>query len=54
MIKKVVIVNTPTSEIADKQYLNVEFTDGAYVNLNEEELKDAAALAEKGWLGCLK
>ena len=44
MIKKAVIVNTPTSEIPHKQYLNVEFTDGTFVNLSEEELKYASLL----------
>ena len=39
MIKKAVIVNTPSSEEPHLQYLNVEFTDGTYVNLNEEELR---------------
>ena len=38
MIKKAVIVNTPTAETPDAQYLNVEFTDGTFVNLNEEQL----------------
>ena len=50
MIKKVVIVNTPTVATPHAQYLNVEFTDGSFVNLDEEELKNAAALAEKGCL----
>ena len=44
MIKKAVIVNTPTSETPDEQYLNVEFTDGSFVNLDEEELKYASLL----------
>ena len=44
MIKKTVIVNTPTSEAPDEQYLNVEFTDGTFVNLSEEELKNASLL----------
>jgi len=39
MIKKAVIVNTPTSETPDEQYLNVEFTDGTFVNIGEEELR---------------
>ena len=49
MIKKAVIVNTPTFK-QRTQYLTVEFDDGTHVNLNEEELKNAAALAEKGCL----
>ena len=47
MIKKAVIVNTPTSETPDEQYLNVEFTDGTFVNLNEEELKNIEELRDK-------
>ena len=47
MIKKAVIVNTPTVETPHAQYLSVEFTDGSFVNLDEEELKNAAVLAEK-------
>ena len=50
MIKQTVIVNTPTSKEPHLQYLSVEFTDGTFVNLNEEELKNAAILAEKGCL----
>ena len=50
MLKKTTIINIPTSEIPHQQYLCVEFTDGTFVNLNEEELKNAAALAEKGCL----
>ena len=50
MIKKTVIVNIPTSEIPDQQYLNIEFTDGSFVSLDEEELKSAAVLADKGCL----
>ena len=50
MIKQTLIVNTPTSEEPPLQYLSVEFTDGTYVNLNEEELKNASLLAEKGCL----
>ena len=45
MIKKAVIVNTPTSETPDEQYLNVKFTDGTYVNVSEEELR----LPAFGW-----
>jgi len=50
MIKKVVIVNAPSLEIPDQQYISIDFTDGTYVNLDEEELKNAAILAEKGCL----
>ena len=50
MIKKAVIVNTPTVETPNQQYLNVEFTDGTFIALSEEELKNAAVLAEKGCL----
>jgi len=49
MIKKSVIVNTPTNPVC-QQYLCIEFTDGTFVNLDEEELKNAAVLAEKGCL----
>ena len=34
----------------ENAYIQVEFSDGTFVNLNEEELKNAAALAEKGCL----
>ena len=54
MIKKVVIVNTPTSEAPDVQYLNVEFTDGTFVNLNEEELKQASLIRDELLLQTLK
>jgi argininosuccinate synthase len=50
MIKKTVIVNTPTVKEPHLQYLTVEFDDGSFVNLDEEELKNAALLAEKGCL----
>ena len=50
MIEKAVIVNTPTVAEPHLQYLTVEFDDGTYVNLDEEELKNAAILAEKGCL----
>ena len=50
MIKKAVIVNTPTVKTPKEQYLNVEFTDGTFIALSEEELKNAALLAEKGCL----
>ena len=50
MIKKAVIINTPTVEKPHQQYLNIEFTDGSFVSLDEEELKNAAVLAEKGCL----
>ena len=45
MIKQTLIVNTPTSEEPHLQYLNVEFTDGTYVNVSEEELR----LPAFGW-----
>jgi hypothetical protein len=44
MIKKAVIVNTPTDK-KRQQYLNVEFTDGTFVNLDEEELRRAWMMA---------
>jgi argininosuccinate synthase len=50
MIKKTVIVNTPATNEPHLQYLTIEFDDGTYVNLDEEELKNAAILAEKGCL----
>ena len=34
----------------EEQFVQVQFDDGTFVNLNEEELKNAAALAEKGCL----
>jgi ferredoxin len=34
----------------EDQFVQVQFDDGTFVNLNEEELKNAAALAEKGCL----
>ena len=48
MFKKVVIVNAPTTEDYHQQYLSIDFTDGTFVNLSEEELKNAAKLAKKG------
>ena len=52
MIKQTKIVNEKMlfGESKPRQHLNVEFTDGTFVNLNERELKEAAALAEKGCL----
>ena len=56
MIKQAEIVNETLGDGWDLptgtpiQYLSVEFSDGTFVNLNEEELKNAAALAEKGCL----
>ena len=57
MIKQTKIVNEQSVILVDErsmstpiQYLSIEFTDGTFVNLNEEELKNAAALAEKGCL----
>ncbi len=54
MIKKTVIVNIPSSEIPDQQYLNIEFTDGTFVNLNEEELKQASLIRDELLLQTLK
>ena len=34
----------------EEQFVQVQFDDGTFVNLNEEELRNAAALAEKGCL----
>ena len=34
----------------EEQFVQVQFGDGTFVNLNEEELKNASALAEKGCL----
>jgi ferredoxin len=31
----------------EDQFVQVQFDDGTFVNLNEEELRNAAALAEK-------
>jgi len=42
MFKKAVIVNAPTTEDYHYQYLSIDFTDGTFVNLTEEELKNAA------------
>ena len=53
MIKQTLIVNTPTREEPHLQYLNVEFTDGTFVNLNEEELKYASLLKASGSLYAL-
>ena len=50
MIKQTEIVNEMIGDGTCIQYLNVEFTDGTFVNLNEEELKNAAALAGEGLL----
>ena len=56
MIKQAEIVNETLGDGWDLpkwtpiQYLSVEFSDGTFVNLNEEELRNAAALAEKGCL----
>ena len=48
MIKKAVIVNAPTVETPNQQYLSIEFTDGSFVSLDEEELKNAKHLGETG------
>jgi DUF971 family protein len=45
MIEKAVIVNMPTVE-KRPQYLTVEFDDGTYVDLDEEELKNAAKVVK--------
>ena len=59
MIKKVVMFGENMSHwgCSDKSsvtgeihHVKVRFTDGTLVNLNEEELKNAALLAEKGCL----
>ena len=50
MIKQTEIVNEVLGCVTNIQYLNVEFTDGTFVNLNEDELKNASLLAEKGCL----
>jgi hypothetical protein len=50
MIKQTKIVNEMIGDGTRIQYLNIEFTDGTFVNLTEEELKNAAVLAEKGCL----
>ena len=34
----------------EEQFVQVQFDDGTFVNLSEEELRNAAALAEKGCL----
>ena len=34
----------------EQQFVQISFGDGTFVNLNEEELRNAAALAEKGCL----
>ncbi len=50
MIKQTEIVNEMIGDGTRIQYLNIEFTDGSFVNLTEEELKNAAVLAERGCL----
>jgi hypothetical protein len=37
-------------EDGEGDYVQVRFTDGTFANLDEEELKNAAMLAEKGCL----
>ena len=48
-------VSDETLAVLDKpdgeEYVEVIFDDGTFVALSEEELKNAAALAEKGCLG---
>ena len=34
----------------EQQFVQVSFDDGTFVNLNEDELKNASLLAEKGCL----
>ena len=48
MIEKAEIIG-PYQGIKD-HYVYIEFTDGTSVSLDEEELKNAAILAEKGCL----
>jgi len=51
MIESIEIINVP--EIYDEeetQFVQVQFSDGTFASLNEEELKNAAVLAEKGCL----
>jgi hypothetical protein len=50
-IKSAKVLEEP--EIYDEgpqQYVQIVFNDGAVINLDEEELKNAAWLAEKGCL----
>ena len=51
MILSSKVVSLPVFEDEkENAFIQVEFSDGTFVNLNEEELKNAAALAEKGCL----
>ena len=58
MIKKTTIVTTPCLEEDEQDtcygvaehYLWIEFTDGTFVTFDEEELKNAAILAQRGAL----
>ena len=51
MIKSTKVIALPLFEDEkENTFIQVEFSDGSFVNLNEEELKNAAALAEKGCL----
>ena len=58
MIKKATIITTPCSEEDEQDtsygmidhYISIEFTDGTFVAFDEEELKAAAILAQKGAL----
>ena len=48
MIESVMILGVEALLEGDGDVIQVVFTDGTYVNLSEEELKNAAMLAEKG------
>ena len=54
MIKQTEIVNEMLGCGTHIQYLNVEFTDGTFVNLNEEELKQASLIRDELLLQTLK
>ena len=49
MIKSAEVIEA-TGEEGEVQHILVEFDDGSCVWLNEKELQNAAALAEKGCL----
>ena len=50
MIKQTKIVNEMLGDGTHIQYLSIEFTDGTFVTFDEEELKNAAILAQRGAL----
>ena len=50
MIESVFIHGSDAPASKMKPFIYVKFTDGTFVSLSEEELKNAAALAEKGCL----